>query len=113
MSMQIKMTLELPIKVVKKERWFIASCPALDIVDQGDTAEEAKAHLGGALIGFLVSCLAHGTLDEVLRDCGFSPVLSDNPDETNLEEIEPCEDTIAVPLYLLAKYAGSGQCHHA
>ncbi len=113
MSMQIKMMLELPIKVVKKERWFIASCPALDVVDQGDTAEEAKAHLGEALMLFLESCLDRGVLEEVLRDCGFEPVCSDESDVAEREEIESPEDTIDVPLYLLAKLAGSGQCHHA
>lgn len=109
--MQIKMTLELPIRMVKKGNWFIASCPALDVVDQGETPEEAKEHLGGALVAFLTSCLSRGVLEEVLQDCGFATVFSEEAFKG--EESEFTEDKIDIPLYLLAKYSSSGQCHHA
>lgn len=74
--MGIKMTLELPIKSTKKDKWYVASCPALDVVSQGDSQEEAKVHLSEALVGFLESCFEHGALDAVLRECGFSPIPS-------------------------------------
>lgn len=106
--MKIKMTLELPVEIFEEEIWYVANCPTLDVASQGDTPEEAKAHLIEALVGFLETCIAHGTLDEVLRDCGFSPVAPGKPEDTELPG-----DTVEVPLYLLAKFTGSSQCHHA
>jgi len=108
--MRIGITFTLPIEIFREDEWYVANCPALNVASQGDTPEEAKAHLGEALLAFLESCLDHGTLEAVLQDCGFSPVPTDN---FNVVTVEPPEDTIDVPLYLLAKFAGSGQCHHA
>ena len=113
MTPRIKMTLEFPVKIFKEEDWYVGWCPVLDVASQGDTPEEAREHVREAIIGFLVSCSEHGTLDTVFRDCGFSPVLSEEFDAAKLEEIEATGETIDVPLYLLAKHAGSNQCHHA
>lgn len=107
MSMRIQMTFKLPVKIFKEKEWFVGWCPALDVASQGETPEKAKAHLGEALLLFLETCLDHGTLDEVLRECGFVPVISDEPYVAKPEETEMAGDTIDVPLYFLAKSAGS------
>jgi len=109
--MQIKMTFELPAKITKKKKWYVANCPALNVASQGDTPEEAKAHLEEAVLVFLESCLERGVLEEVLRDCGFGLSLAGEVVDSVVSA--PAEEKINVLLYLLAKHASAGQCHHA
>ena len=37
--------LSLPIIIMKEGRWFVASCPTLDIATQGETEEEVKENM--------------------------------------------------------------------
>jgi len=104
---KMKMTLELPISITRKEKWYVAACPALDVVSQGDSAEEAKGNLAEALHLFLTSCLVRGTLEAVLKGCGFSPVADHYAPAS-----DPAQDRIDIPLYLLAGFSESDQCHH-
>ena len=108
--MQIKITLSLPVKVVKKKKWYVASCPALDVASQGDTEGSAKAHLQEALVAFLESCLERGVLEEVLQECGFAPLV---PGKADAEASETPQDTVDIPLFLLAEYADSDHCRRA
>ena len=105
-GIKMKMTLELPVRVTQKEKWYVAACPALDVVSQGDTAEEAKTHLAEALQLFLISCLERGTLEAVLKECGFSPVPESPPEDPAMEKID-------IPLHLLARFSESDQCPRA
>jgi predicted RNase H-like HicB family nuclease len=107
---QIKITLSLPVEVIKKRKWYVACCPALDVSSQGDTVERAKAHLEEALLLFLESCLDRGVLEEVLQECGF---VSYAPGQAVQKAPIPAEDTIDIPLYLLTKNTGSDPCHRA
>ncbi|MDR2574583.1 MAG: type II toxin-antitoxin system HicB family antitoxin [Desulfovibrio sp.] len=54
--------------------FWIASCPSLDIVTQGEDFERAEENLREALRLFFESCLKRGTLEQVLKDAGYSPV---------------------------------------
>ncbi len=36
------MKIPLPIVIAKEGKWFVASCPILDIATQGETEEEVK-----------------------------------------------------------------------
>jgi predicted RNase H-like HicB family nuclease len=63
----------MPVKVQKKKKWVLASCPVLDIHSQGETEEKAKKNLAEAISLFLISCFERGTLDAVLKNCGFKP----------------------------------------
>ena len=36
------MEVPLPVVIVKEGKWFVASCPLLDIATQGETEEEVK-----------------------------------------------------------------------
>jgi len=58
----------------RKENWYIAHCPPLDLTTQGRTASEAKQNLAEAAELFFVSCLERGTLDQALRELGFVEV---------------------------------------
>ena len=98
----IEITFHLPVQIVKKERWHVASCEVFDVYSQGDSQEQAKQNLAEALTLFLSSCFERGTLDAVLKECGFHPQHA---------ELRPEGDVIDVPLHLLQSPAYSAPCH--
>ncbi|MDL2315716.1 hypothetical protein LJC59_01345 [Desulfovibrio sp. OttesenSCG-928-A18] len=53
-------------------KYWLASCPSLDIVTQGENFERAHSNLAEALMLFFESCLSRGTLEEVLRQAGYT-----------------------------------------
>lgn len=58
--------------VVDKEgKHYVSHCPALDVYSQGETEEAARDNLKEAVELFLVTCIEIGTLDSVLKECGF------------------------------------------
>lgn len=69
--MRVMMEMKLPSRIRKKGKWFISSCPVLDVYSQGRTRAEAEKNLRDALATFLIDCHEHGTLDQVLRESGF------------------------------------------
>lgn len=109
MSIRITLTAKLPIQIEKKAKWFIASCPALDVASQGETRETAKKNIAEALTMFLRSCMERGTLDSVLRECGFKSVMEQG------QEVEPHSDQeyVDIPLHLLSQFEENHLCHRA
>jgi predicted RNase H-like HicB family nuclease len=71
MTRKIFINFKFPISVRKKGKWYIATCPALDVCTQGETGQKAKANLNDAVSLFITSCLERQTLDAVLKKCGF------------------------------------------
>ncbi|MFH0986750.1 MAG: type II toxin-antitoxin system HicB family antitoxin [Candidatus Micrarchaeota archaeon] len=41
----MKTTIPFPIMITKEKKWFVASCPLLDIATQGKTEEEVKENM--------------------------------------------------------------------
>lgn len=101
----IKITVQLPIEIKERKKWVVASCPVLDVHSQGDTVKEAKKNLKEALDIFLTSCLERGTLDEVFKNCGISPVV-----ERKGFHI-PKENYMNIPLPMLVDSQKSCVCH--
>ena len=66
--------IKVPIKIKKKGDVYVSSCDVLDVHTQGYSEREAKGNLVEALKLFLVTCFERGTLDVVMRDCGFQPM---------------------------------------
>ncbi len=66
--MRIAMEFKVPARIRKKGKWFISSCPLLDVHSQGHTHDEAEHNLVDALSSFLISCYGRGTLGVVLRE---------------------------------------------
>ncbi|MBI4714479.1 MAG: type II toxin-antitoxin system HicB family antitoxin [Nitrospirae bacterium] len=62
--MQIVFNVTLPAQVKKKGKWYVSSCPILDVGSQGETKGKALQNL----------VEARGALDEVLKDSGFKPI---------------------------------------
>ncbi len=64
----------MPVEVSFKPtaKYWVASCPSLDIATQGENFDRAQENLIEALRLFFESCLSRGTLEEVLRNAGYS-----------------------------------------
>jgi len=43
----------LPFIIAKENRWFVASCPLLDIATQGKTEKEAKENMADLINEYL------------------------------------------------------------
>lgn len=66
MKIRVQFEAQLPVKLIRRKKWVVASCPILDVHSQGETDAKAKANLGEALTLFFISCFERGTLDSVL-----------------------------------------------
>jgi len=104
---EITMTVKLPIKIVKKRKWYVASCPILDVVSQGETEVKAKSNLRAALFVFFVSCIERGTLHQVLKECGFESISTPTKPKSIIPDKQ---EYIKVPLELLYG-KGHHDCH--
>ena len=69
----IQFHVKVSFELKKEGDWFIASCCPLDVHSQGKTADQAVANLAEAIELFLESCYERGTLEQVLKESGFSP----------------------------------------
>ncbi len=72
-----KFTVSLPVVVKKKNAMWISSCPCLDVISQGGTEEEAKKNIEEALQLFITTCFERGTLEAVMKECGFSLIINE------------------------------------
>jgi len=70
--------LSVPIIVEKDTEIneYIATCPVLDIWSQGSAKKDAEKNIREAVSLFLLSCYERGTLNEVLIQSGFKPVIN-------------------------------------
>ena len=64
---------------------------------QGASINEARTNIQEAINLFLVTCFEMGTLDEVLKSCGFMP------SSTNAKDVATTEDeTVEIVLPFIA-----------
>lgn len=49
----IKMEVAFPIVIAKEGRWYVASCPSLDIATQGKTEDEVKKNMKALINEYL------------------------------------------------------------
>ncbi len=99
--------IKLPVKIHKRKKWLLASCPVLDIHSQGESEEKAKKNLAEAISLFLVSCFERGTLDEVLKRCGFKPRYAMPP--VKLSPMKR-QNFIDVPIPFYINEVGKSEC---
>jgi predicted RNase H-like HicB family nuclease len=101
----IEFKMRVPAAVKREGKWYVASCFPLDVHSQGLSEQEALNNLSEALQLFVESCFERGTLEQVLKDCGFEPLHAGVPAPAEGEQI------IDVPLSLVAKHAAEAhQC---
>jgi len=94
MGRRAKFHISLPAIVKQRTNMWISSCPCVDVFSQGDTKEEAMANLKEALSLFVETCHEMGTLEQVMKDSGFS-VITGIIKKKN--ETDPNMVTIPVP----------------
>lgn len=74
----LKVTFIVKVPIVIEEaddiEGYYAECPPLEIISQGGNKREAEKNIKDAVEAFLFSCFERGTLNDVLKECGFKPV---------------------------------------
>ena len=81
MANRIRIELSVPAEVRQDGGHFVSFCPPFDVYSQGPDEETALANLVEALQLFIESCFSRGTLEQVLKDCGFEPDTDPEPVE--------------------------------
>jgi predicted RNase H-like HicB family nuclease len=95
--------LRLPAKTRKKANIYISSCDVLDIYSQGYSERESRENLIEAVKLFITTCFERGTLDQVLKECGFQAI------KTRAKPIKG-HGFINVPIPFSAKGACLSEC---
>ena len=62
---------EHTVQIWKEGDTYVARAVPLDVMSCGDSAEEARQKLTEAVDLFLKTAVSHGTLTEVLEECGY------------------------------------------
>jgi len=106
MNISLSFEAHLPAKFQKKGTTYIGNCHILDVVTQGETLDQAKKNLAEAIELFLITCYEMGTLDDVLKDCGFT---SQKPNK-NMQIRNTDEISVKIPFYLMEKVSSQKQC---
>ena len=104
MSPRVTFEFQLPFKIKQDGKWYIASCPILDVHSQGTTEDKAKNNLIEALQLFFESCFKRGTLDQVLKESGFQPTRRKPRQST-------AANTLNVPLFLGSNQHDQAHAH--
>ena len=68
---EVLLRVMVPYVIKKRRKWYLASCPILDVHSQGETEKKARKNLKEATSLFLIDCFERGTLEEVMKECGF------------------------------------------
>lgn len=100
MSATIKMHFRLPYRLEREGSVYVSICDELDVRSQGRSEAEAGEMLVEALQLFLETCIQEGTVDAVLRDCGFRPMLDGEV------QSDDGTDYLDVPVSLLLAQGG-------
>ena len=109
MNTKVQFSMSIPVTVTKKKKWYLASCPILDIHSQGETEKKARDKLGEAISLFITSCFERGVLDEVFKSCGFKAVYS--PPAHGKQKAVKKSDYINVPIPFLVNQTSQTECH--
>lgn len=63
--------IEHTVQVWKEGDTYVARAVPLDVMSCGETSEEARKNLAEAVDLFLKTASNHGTLVEILEECGY------------------------------------------
>ena len=69
--------IEHTVQLWREEANYVARATPLDVMSCGGTPEEARRNLEQAVALFVKTASAHGTLSEVLEECGYTRVNDD------------------------------------
>lgn len=100
----LTMNIKLPVCVYKEGDVYIADCECFGVKTQGCSLEDAKKNIIEAMGLFLETCFEMGTLEEVLKECGFKPV------EHQLPQSQQQHEEVEIVLPFIAANSFK-QCH--
>lgn len=66
------MTIETTTRIWREGRQYIAHALPLDVSSAGDSPEAARKALLEAVDLFVATARQHGTLDDLLEECGYT-----------------------------------------
>ena len=66
--------IEHTVQVWREDASYVARAIPLDVLSCGTSPEDARRNLSEAVALFLKTASAHGTLTEVLEECGYRRV---------------------------------------
>ena len=66
------MTIETDIRIWREGKHYIAHALPIDVSSAGDTPDSARKALLEAVELFVATARQHGTLDEILEECGYT-----------------------------------------
>ncbi|MCK4387008.1 MAG: type II toxin-antitoxin system HicB family antitoxin [Candidatus Pacebacteria bacterium] len=69
---KLKMTVSLPVSIFKEGKNYVAFTPVLDLSTSASTYEKAKQRFNEAVAIFLEETIKQGTLEENLKNLGWS-----------------------------------------
>ena len=87
------MTIETTTRIWREGAQYIAHAMPLDVASAGDTPEAARAALREAIGLFIATAREHGTLEDVLEECGYT---RDNGRWVAPHIVEQQQDVLAV-----------------
>src|SRR5689334_10057480 len=102
----VQIHFRLPVDIKKEGNWFISSCPILDVFSQGETRSKALDNLKEAVRLFIESCIERGTLEQVLKDCGFEAA-----DDGRRQLPDDEQEYLSVPVSLIAREHAEARTH--
>ena len=109
MEVSVEFRAKLPVNIIRRRKWIVASCSILDLHSQGETEEKARKNLEEALSLFFTSCFERGTLDQALKNCGFkaiSPLLAKRKSRGSART-----EYIDVPIPFVVSQTKQTECH--
>jgi len=65
------MNIDYTVQIWKEDNRYIALALPLDVASSGKTLNDAKNAVDEAVMAFLEAAKIHGTMDEVLYECGY------------------------------------------
>lgn len=75
----MKKVLQLTAIIEREGDGYVATCPELDVVSQGDTIEEARRNLVEAVEGFFEAASPSEVRRRLKRETHIMPILLDVP----------------------------------
>ena len=65
------MNINITIEIWQKGKWYVARCPELDFISQGQSPDEAKRNLQEVIQIQIEEMESLGTLEDYFQECGY------------------------------------------
>ena len=72
--------LQLTAVIEREDDWFVATCPELDVVSQGETVEAARSNLLEAVEGFFETASPSEVKRRLKKETYVMPLMPEMPD---------------------------------